>query len=121
MTVVMLLVIAGVAILVLVPLLRARPGQQQPQSQFSPATGNDGDSSTWDFGTVPAALGIVASVDTHLDHSGTHRDPEVAAGESGWGEHGASSSWSEAGDGGGYDSSGDSGGSDGGDGGGGSD
>src|SRR5687768_2642596 len=111
MTALIVIAVAGIAIFVLVPLFRQQPA---PQDQSSSTTAFDDSNSSWSGSTTPVALGLAAGDSDHSSRSDGHRDQDDRVGESGWGEHGASSSWSEAGDGGGSDGgSGSDGGGDG--------
>lgn len=114
MTVLIVIVVAGIAIVVLVPLFRQRPEQRDPQAQSSTATDYNDASSSWSGLTVPVTIGVAADHGDHPNRDEGHRDQDDRTGESGWGEHGASGSWAESGDGSGSNGGDDSGGSDGG-------
>ena len=106
MTALIVIAVAGIAIFVLVPLFRRQSG---PQDQSSSTTAFDDSSSSWSGLATPVALGLAADDSDHSNRSDSHRDQDDRAGESGWGEHGASGSWGEDG---GTGSDSDSGGSD---------
>jgi hypothetical protein len=106
MTALIVTAVAGIAIFVLVSLFRQRRGAQD---QLSSTTASDDSSSSWSGLATPVALGLAASDSDHSNRSDSHRDQGDRAGESGWGQHGASGSWGEGGD---TSSDSDSGGSD---------
>lgn len=110
MTALIVIVVAGIAIFVLVPLFRRLGG---PQDQSSSTTTFDDSSSSWSGSATPVALGLAAGDGDHSNRSDSHRDQDDRAGESGWGEHGASGSWGEGGDTGGDSDGGSDSGSDG--------
>ena len=95
MTALIVIVVAGIATLVRVPLFRRQGGAQD---QSSPTTTFDDSSSSWSGSATPVALGLAAGDGAHSNRSDSHRDQDDRAGESGWGEHGASGSWAEGGD-----------------------
>src|SRR5262245_13993570 len=81
---------------IVIGLTRPWTGRRRtPDTSFVSSETND---TSWQ--TTAAVIAIDAA---HGHHAGRHHssaDSDGHAGESGWGEHGASSSWSESGDGG---------------------